>query len=59
MTVSEYATEDLLLSTFWFLLLELVDSLGYMMRSENHLELISVDDVGFFIGVYICIPPIG
>jgi hypothetical protein len=32
--------------------------LGYMMRSENHLELISVDVVGFFMGFYVCIQPI-
>jgi hypothetical protein len=32
--------------------------LRYMMRSENHLELILVDVVGLFMGFYICIPPI-
>jgi hypothetical protein len=40
------------------LLLELDNTLRYMMRSENHLELIPVDGVGFFISFYICIPPI-
>jgi hypothetical protein len=28
------------------------------MRSEIHLELIPVDDVGFFMSFYMCIPPI-
>jgi hypothetical protein len=41
-----------------FLLLELDYTLGYMMRSENHLELILADGVKFFMGFYICIPPI-
>jgi hypothetical protein len=40
------------------LLLELDNTLRYMMRSESHLELIPVDGVGFFMSFYICIPPI-
>jgi hypothetical protein len=38
------------------LLLELDYTLGYMMRSESHLELILADGVGFFMSFYICIP---
>jgi hypothetical protein len=37
------------------LLLELDYTLGYMMRSKSHLELIPVDAVGFFMSFYICI----
>jgi hypothetical protein len=40
------------------LLLELDNTLRYVMRSESHLELILVDGVRFFISFYICIPPI-
>jgi hypothetical protein len=29
-----------------------------MMRGENNLKLIPVDGVGFFMGFYVCIPPI-
>jgi hypothetical protein len=38
------------------LLLELHYTLGYMMRSESHLELIPVVAFGFFMSFYICIP---
>jgi hypothetical protein len=41
-----------------FLLLELDDSLGYMMRLENHLELIPVDALWFLMCLYVCIPPV-
>jgi hypothetical protein len=41
-----------------FLLPELDNTLRYVMRLENHLELNLVDGVGFFMGFYICIPPI-
>jgi hypothetical protein len=47
-----------LLYIFKFLFLDLDNPLGYMMRPENHLELIPIDVVGFFMGFYICIPPI-
>jgi hypothetical protein len=40
------------------LLLELDDTLRYVMRAESHLELIPVDGVGFFVSFYMCIPPI-
>jgi hypothetical protein len=40
------------------LLLELDNTLRYMMRSKIHLELIPVDGVGLFMSFYICIPPI-
>jgi hypothetical protein len=40
------------------LLLELDNSMRYMMRAEGHLELIPVDGVMFFMSFYICIPPI-
>jgi hypothetical protein len=40
------------------LLLELDNALRYVMRAESHLELILVDGVRFFMGLYICIPPI-
>jgi hypothetical protein len=40
------------------LLLELDNTLRYMMRAESHLELILVDGVRFFMSFYICIPPI-
>jgi hypothetical protein len=40
------------------LLLELDNTLRYVMRSESHLELIPVDGVRFFTSFYICIPPI-
>jgi hypothetical protein len=40
------------------LLLELDNTLRYVMRSESHLELIPADGVGFFMSFYICIPPI-
>jgi hypothetical protein len=29
-----------------------------MMRAENNLKLIPTDVVGFFMGIYVCIPPI-
>jgi hypothetical protein len=29
------------------------------MRSKNHLELIPIDTIRFFMGFYVCIPPIG
>jgi hypothetical protein len=40
------------------LLLELDNTLRYVMRSESHLELILVDGVRFFMSFYIYIPPI-
>jgi hypothetical protein len=40
------------------LLLELDNTLRYVMRSESHLDLILVDGVRFFMSFYICIPPI-
>jgi hypothetical protein len=40
------------------LLLELDNSLRYVMRVESHLELILFDGVRFFMSFYICIPPI-
>jgi hypothetical protein len=40
------------------LLLDLDNTLRYVMRSESHLELIPVDGVRFFMSFYICIPPI-
>jgi hypothetical protein len=40
------------------LLLELDNTLRYVMRSESHLELIPVDGVRFLMSIYICIPPI-
>jgi hypothetical protein len=40
------------------LLLELDNTLGFVMRSESHLELIPVDAFRFFLSFYICIPPI-
>jgi hypothetical protein len=40
------------------LLLELDNTLRYMMRTESHLELILVDGVRFFMSFYICIRPI-
>jgi hypothetical protein len=40
------------------LLLELDNTLRYMMRVESHPELIPIDGVGFFMSFYICIPPI-
>jgi hypothetical protein len=47
-----------LLQILELLLLEFDYTLGYMMRSESHLDLILVDVVGFFLSFYICIPPI-
>jgi hypothetical protein len=47
-----------LLQILKLLLLELDNTLRYMMRAEIHLELIPVDGVGFFMSLYICIPPI-
>jgi hypothetical protein len=47
-----------LLQILELLLLELDNTLRYMMRAESHLELIPVDGVGFFLSFYICIPPI-
>jgi hypothetical protein len=38
------------------LLLDLDYTLGYVMRSEDYLELIPVDAVRFFMSIYICIP---
>jgi hypothetical protein len=40
------------------LLLELDNTLRYMMRPKSHLKLIPVDGVGFFMSFYIWIPPI-
>jgi hypothetical protein len=40
------------------LLLELDYTLGYIMRSKSHLELIPVDTLGFSMSFYICISPI-
>jgi hypothetical protein len=40
------------------LLVELDNALRYMMRAESHLKLIPIDGVGFFMSIYICIPPI-
>jgi hypothetical protein len=45
-----------LLQILELLILELDNALRYMMRAESHLELISVDGVGFFMNLYICIP---
>jgi hypothetical protein len=39
------------------LLLELDNTLRYVMRAKSHLELTPVDDVRFFMSFYICIPP--
>jgi hypothetical protein len=47
-----------LLQILELLLLELDNTLRYVMRSESHLELILVDGVRFFMSFYICIPPI-
>jgi hypothetical protein len=47
-----------LLQIMELLLLELDNTLRYMMRSKGHLEHIPVDDVRFFISFYICILPI-
>jgi hypothetical protein len=47
-----------LLQILELLLLELDNTLRYMMRSESHLELIPVYGVRFFMSFYICIPPI-
>jgi hypothetical protein len=47
-----------LLQILEFLLLELDNTLRYVMRSENHLELIPVDAFGFFMSFNKCIPPI-
>jgi hypothetical protein len=41
-----------------FLFLELDYSLGYMMRVKSSLEFIPVVAVRFFMGIFICIPPI-
>jgi hypothetical protein len=41
-----------------FLILELDDSLGYMMRLENHLELILVNALWFLMCLYVYIPPV-
>jgi hypothetical protein len=38
------------------ILLDLDNTLRYVMRSESHLELIPVDGVRFFMSFYICIP---
>jgi hypothetical protein len=40
------------------LLLELDNTLRYIMRAKSHLELILVDGVRFFMSFYICIPSI-
>jgi hypothetical protein len=40
------------------LLLELDNTLRYIMRAKSHLELIPVDGVRFFMSFYICIPSI-
>jgi hypothetical protein len=37
---------------------ELDDSLGYMMKSENHVQLIPVDAPRFLVCLYVCIPPV-
>jgi hypothetical protein len=47
-----------LLQILELLLLELDNTLRYVMRSESHVELILVDGVRFFMSFYICIPPI-
>jgi hypothetical protein len=47
-----------LLHILEFLLLDLDYTLGHMMRSEIHLELILPDGVGFFMSFYICMPAI-
>jgi hypothetical protein len=47
-----------LLQILEFLLLELDNTLRYVMRLESHPELILVDGVGFFMSFYICMPPI-
>jgi hypothetical protein len=47
-----------LLQILEFLLLELDYTLRHMMRSKNHLKLISVDAFRFLMSCYICIPPI-
>jgi hypothetical protein len=41
-----------------FLFVELHYPFRYMMSAENSLKLILVDAIGFFMGFYICIPPI-
>jgi hypothetical protein len=45
-----------LLQILELLLLELDDTLRYVMISESLLELIPVDGVGFFMSFYICVP---
>jgi hypothetical protein len=47
-----------LLQIIKFLFLELEYSLGYMMRAKSSLEFILVDTFRFFMGIFICIPPI-
>jgi hypothetical protein len=47
-----------LLQILEFLLLELHNTLRYVMKSESHLELITVDAFGCFMSFFICIPPI-
>jgi hypothetical protein len=47
-----------LLQILKFLFLELDYSLGYMTRAKSSLEFILVDIVRFFMGIFICIPPI-
>jgi hypothetical protein len=42
-----------LLQILELLLLELDNTLRYVMRSESHLELIPVDGVSFFMSFYI------
>jgi hypothetical protein len=47
-----------LLQILELLLLKLDNTLRYVMRAENHLELILVDGVRLFMSFYRCIPPI-
>jgi hypothetical protein len=47
-----------LLQILKFLFLELDYSLVYMMRVKSSLEFIPIDIVGFFMGIFISIPPI-
>jgi hypothetical protein len=47
-----------LLQILELFLLDLDNTLRYVMGSESHLELIPVDSVRFFMSFHICIPPI-
>jgi hypothetical protein len=47
-----------LLQILELLLLDLDNTLRYVIRVESHLDLIPIDGVRFFMSFYICIPPI-